>query len=139
VSPEVGAKLGCTGAPAGTATWKRLSPAMMFVAVIAAGLGIGLGSRVAPHGSRDVLALVIALLGLGGDVLSPGWLWVGRGGSVVIAAALVVIVRTARRATVSSTSGVRPLGAELRLRRVVGDTPPAADPARERRVSGGCR
>lgn len=93
-----GGILGYTEAPTGTATWKRLAPAVMLVAVIAVGLGLGLGSRVEPHGRRDVVGLVVALLGLDGDVLSPSWLWVGRAGAIVIAACLTVIVRTARRA-----------------------------------------
>ncbi len=59
--------------------------------------GLALGSEHDPGAKRGFDDLVIALLGLRGDVTSLGWLWVGRGGFVAAAMALFVVVRTANR------------------------------------------
>lgn len=103
-----GALLGFTDAPAGTATWRRLAPAVLLLGMVVTGLGVALGSRVQPGGDRDVLGLLVALLGLPGNVLSSGWLWTGRAGALAVAASLVVIVRTERGATSRSSVGPRP-------------------------------
>lgn len=64
--------------------------------VVLLGLGLGLGSNVQPGRNRDFVSLVVALAGREGEVISPGWLWLGRAGAVVVALALALVVRTFR-------------------------------------------
>lgn len=56
------------------------------------------------HGRADIVGLIVAFLGLEGDVRSEAWLWVARGAVVVIAAE-VVVIRTTRHGEAGAAPG----------------------------------
>lgn len=92
-----GGVLGWTEVPPGTGSAGRSAWAILLVATIFMAAALTLGSRVEVRGNRDFVSLVVALLGLDGDVRSATWLWAARVAAVVIALELVVVVRTVRR------------------------------------------
>ena len=76
---------------------RRASMGILFAAILAMAVGLALGSQHEPGGTRGFGDLVIALIGLRGDVESRGWLWLGRAGALAAAGSLVLVVRTTNR------------------------------------------
>ncbi len=93
-----GGILGWTEAPLGTGFAGRSAWAVFIVAMLVMAVGLGVGSRVEVNGNRDIVGLIIALLGLPGDVRSETSIWVARGAAVVMILEVVVVVRTIRSA-----------------------------------------
>jgi len=85
-------------APGGTSILARASGATLITSILVMAVGAAIGSRVEMEGSRGgFLSIIVALLGLKGDVRSAEWLWVARLAALVGILSLALMIRTFRK------------------------------------------